>query len=111
MFSLIPLSGRGGHRPESKCHLDLKSNFFIWGGGGELHWPEPKCHLDLKSNFLDKFQIGSTIGSFILGREGGFKLDPILAVSFWGGRGHFKLGPLLAVSFWGGREGGGYICR
>ena len=32
------------------------------------------------------FQIGHPIASFILGREGGFKLGTLLAVSFWGGR-------------------------
>ena len=37
-------------------------------GGRGLHQPEPKRHLDLE---LEKFQIGQTIGSFILGREGG----------------------------------------
>ena len=26
--------GGGVHQPESKCHLDLESNFFIPGGGG-----------------------------------------------------------------------------
>ena len=62
-------------------------------GGGE-HWPEPKCHLDLKSNFLEKFQIRSTIGSFILGREG-----------------EFQIGPTIGSFILRGREGVGYICR
>ena len=83
MFSPIPLSGGGEHRPE------------------------PKRHLDLKSNFLEKFQIGFTIGSFILGREGGFQTGPTIGSFILGREGGFKLGPLLAVSFWGGREGEG----
>ena len=32
------LMGWGLHQPEPKCHLDLKSNYFIGGGGG-VTWP------------------------------------------------------------------------
>ena len=38
--------------PEPKSHIDLKSNFFISGGGEGGHHPELKCHVDLKSNFF-----------------------------------------------------------
>ena len=75
--------------------------------GGGVHQPEPKCHLDLK---LEKFQIGQTIGSFILGGRGVSNW-----VNYWqfhfGEGGGFWIGELLGVSFWGGKEGGGYICR
>ena len=49
------------------------------------------------------FQIGHPIGSFILGREGDFKLGTLLAVSFWGGKG-FQIGYPIG-SFILGREG------
>ena len=34
----ISISGAGGvHHPEPKCHIDLRSNFFIPGGWGTLY--------------------------------------------------------------------------
>ena len=40
------------HHPEPICHVDLRSNFFIPGGGGGYIVQNQKCHLDLKSNFF-----------------------------------------------------------
>ena len=57
-------SRRGGavHQPEPQCHLDLKSNFIILGGGG-------KRYIASHSNLLQIFQSGGGEGHTSAGRS------------------------------------------
>ena len=52
MFSPISIGGGGYISQNQNVTLTCIQLFHSWGGGGGLHQPESKCHLDLESNFF-----------------------------------------------------------